>query len=174
MNSSVIGRVIVGWIPVILLVAAGMAAGAGTENGQAPGAEPQFRAGDSPAIAAQYANLTVGTNVVAKLPKGQRIVVVEVRQPWVGTYVSIDGQQKGGWIKIADFIPSGPVVEPGALIHTAARVVTSEPIESADNRPAISITVRPQYNYYSSDRENPIYEHGIERDIHQWEPWRHR
>ena len=47
----------------------------------------------------------VGDEVVATVLKGQRIIVIDVRDSWVGTYVSVNGQQRRGWITTADFVP---------------------------------------------------------------------
>ena len=46
----------------------------------------------SPLVQSSWLN-----DVVATVPKGQRIIIIEVRDPWVGTYKP-NGQEGGGSI----------------------------------------------------------------------------
>jgi hypothetical protein len=71
-----------------------------------------YQAGDTIEIAAQDARLMLGTQVIAAVPKGQRIVVLETRGNWVGAQVSAAGQMKAGWIRATDFAPGSRLAGP--------------------------------------------------------------
>ena len=54
-----------------------------------------------------------GDKIIASVPKGQQVVVVEVRDPWLGIYVSIGDQKKAGWMRTTAFIPAAGGDQPG-------------------------------------------------------------
>jgi hypothetical protein len=72
---------------------------------QAHRAALSFQAGDTLQTAAEGTKLMLGSEVVATVPKGERIVVLETRGAWIGTRVSVNGQMKAGWIRTTDFAP---------------------------------------------------------------------
>jgi hypothetical protein len=84
----------------------------GRASGESPLTEPGFKPGDIVAVAPERANLMRGAEVVAVVPGGQRIVVVEVRDQWVGAYVLISGEKKAGWLRTTDFIPVNDSAKP--------------------------------------------------------------
>lgn len=153
MNARLNSRLVVNLMAVALVLSASLAVGGELgANGpsQAPGAEPRFKAGDTLTIAADSANLMLGSDVAATLPRGQRIVVVEVRGSWIGTHVSVNGQQKAGWIEAVRFIPAS----------VASRVSNPNPYVAS--------------YYHTSNYGDYDNEHGIARDNHSWEPWRYQ
>jgi hypothetical protein len=114
----------------------------------------------------------VGSSVVATLPKGREIVVVEVRDPWVGVFVSVDGQRKAGWLRNRDFLPpaeQGGRESPGPAVAGPAGPETPAAMTGASAQPCFCNSPSPGYGYnvpsYRSHEPDP--------DIHQWEPWRY-
>ena len=175
-------RLVASLMAVFMLLAAGLAVGGelGTSGpSQAPGTEPRFKVGDTLTIAADRANLMLQSVVVAALPRGARIVVVEVRGSWIGTYVSVNGQQKAGWIGAMDFIPTGlaagsearvstallPTVSGSALTVVGSAVNPTLPVPRIDRR-------RDYASGYHNEQGVYYNEHGVEPDIHAWEPWK--
>jgi hypothetical protein len=169
MNAA---KVLVVWLSLGVTVLPAVVAVAGNPDGgpspQAPGQEPRFKAGDVLTVAVDRANLMVGTQVIATVPKGQRVVLADVRDSWLGTFVLVNGQKKAGWIATADFLPVGAA--PGPQVYTAALPVISTP-DAVTPRPTISPAPRDDYldNYYYGYYNR----HETDPNIHVWEPWRH-
>lgn len=62
----------------------------------------------------------------AKLPRGQRLSVTEVRDPWVGGHAEIDGKKIFGWVhkrQIKRFIQPAETLEPAADKATAQKAL---------------------------------------------------
>jgi hypothetical protein len=116
----------------------------------APAGAPRFQAGDVLIVAAANARLMWGEQVVTAVPRGQRVVVVEVRDGWVGTHVTVNGQAKSGWMAVGEFLPSASPV--------AVCVCESRPAITAD----VEAFLIGRYQRHETDP-----------DIHVWEPWRH-
>ncbi len=153
---------------VVFLSPAVLAAGGERDPGapgQAPQAEPRFKAGDTLVIAAERSNLMLGQAVVTAMPKGHRIVVVEFRDPWVGTYASVNGQKKSGWIRVADVVPGN-----GDSAREPVR--SAPPATTVGNRLLLRSTPPPEpwdaylIGYYLRHETDP--------NVHVWEPWRRR
>jgi HEAT repeat protein len=51
--------------------------------------------------AVDNAELTLGSKVIARLPKGTQVKVTEVRGSWIGVQVDVAGEKMSGWIKPA-------------------------------------------------------------------------
>lgn len=138
----------------------------------APSDLPQFKVGETLSVATENARLMVGSAAVATLARGQHIIVVEVRGPWIGTQISVGGQQKTGWIATADFVSTPIAQTPEPQIRTVSKPVEPQPIETANiytepARVGISSNYQDDYlfGYYVRHETDP--------NLHVWEPWRH-
>jgi len=168
MNVLWKSRLDVGWMVVVFLSSAVLAAGGDRDpgdSGQAPRAEPRFKAGDTLVIAAERSNLMLGQAVVAAIPKGQRIVVVEFRDPWVGTYAAANGQKKAGWIRVTDVVP-------GNGDSARAPVRSAPPPTPVGNRLLLRST--PPADPWDAYLIGYYLRHETDPNIHVWEPWRRR
>ncbi len=76
-----------------------------------------IRPGDAVVAVGQDVKLMRGKKVLARLPAGKRLEVRQVRGPWVGVTIEVDGSRIGGWIRRSDL----------ALTADSSRAVTSEP-----------------------------------------------
>ena len=133
--------------------------GAERASSPSPASEPRFQAGDTLIVAGPKARLMQGDRVVTAVPQGQRIVVVEVRDGWVGTHVTVNGQTKAGWLAMADFLP--------------AVALAGEP-KPAD----VAVTVHVCESWPAQAQETEAFligkylRHETDPNIHVWEPWR--
>lgn len=153
----------------ILLSLASIALAGNSDPAGPPTGEPRFKSGDLLTVAADRANLMVGNQVLAALPKGQQIVVADVRGAWVGAYVLVGGQQRAGWIQIADFVPVPGMAQSEPRIYSVAR-----PVEPAAPQPVV-VPIAPGPSQASVDREYYIgyyLNHETDPNVHTWEPWR--
>lgn len=57
-----------------------------------------IKPGSQVVINAGMASLKLGRRTLANLSQGQRLRVLEVRGPWVGTAVTVGGRRIGGWV----------------------------------------------------------------------------
>ena len=125
-------------------------------------------------VASPQANLVMGNKVVARLVKGQRVVVIEVRDSWVGTYVAVNGQKVPGWISISDFVPAGGAAKAEPQIYAASEAVGVVPAQEAPSvqarRPVAS---RPGDDYFRNYNYRYYSLHETDPNIHAWEPWTH-
>jgi hypothetical protein len=139
------------------------------DRGSPPADQPRFKAGDIATVAVDNARLMTGNEVVAAVPKGQRIVVIEVRGSWIGTYLSLAGQQKSGWIGTDAFVPAAPSPrEP--VLHTVAMPVEAQPAQSTP-----SYYSGPERGRAADDYHVGYYlRHETDPNIHTWEPWRYQ
>jgi hypothetical protein len=118
---------------------------------QARGATLSFQTGDTLQVALSGAKLMLGSQLLATLPQGERIVVQETRGSWVGTRVSIGGQMKAGWIRTADFAPIDRVAGDSRAVGAtyAANPQVAEPSEALPQPQAYgaggSAVYEPQY-----------------------------
>jgi hypothetical protein len=184
MNASLRGGLFIGLVLGFSLSSVAMAA-SGSQNARGPSpsptAEPRFAPGDLVTTAAERSNLMRGDEVVATVPRGQRIVVVEVRGSWVGTHVVANGRSKAGWIRVTDFIPAGgaagsayiPAVyaadkDAGLRITLAAK---SESTSSPQASAACPIATEPAHNYFSAYEAGYYGRHETDPNIHEWQPW---
>jgi len=155
-----------GCVTVSSLLCGGMV----TAAGLAPHEEPRFKAGDALAVAANSASVMLADQVVGVLPKGQRIVVVEVRDGWVGAHARVDGRLVAGWVQSTDFVPAGVAcltvseATSGTQVHTAYRPVVTE---------LIPTLVAPARDYGRDEFLIGRQErHETDPNMHVWEPWR--
>lgn len=155
-----------------------------TTNGvsQAPPAVPKFSPGDVVQIGVPSAKLMLGSDVLAEVGKGEPIVVVETRDSWVGTVVSIGGRSKAGWIRTDAFIPGSKSEKQdgGREARLAARTTlvsagqvysTYRPVLPDNPAPAPLAESREVRDEYVM-RRNDLHE--TDPNMHTWEPWRHR
>ncbi len=108
----------------ISLVSVGLFAEAGTNIGGKPGGAvysntyraysyepaPQMR---TVFVAKAKAELKMGNQVLATIPQGTQLNVVETRGTWVGTTIQQNGRQVTGWVAEADVAnnpPAAPAV----------------------------------------------------------------
>jgi HEAT repeat protein len=68
----------------------------------APAPAKTFESGSTVVTLRDQVSLKMGSTVVAKLPKGDKLKVLAVRAPWVGVEATIDGKAKTGWVLEAD------------------------------------------------------------------------
>ena len=144
----------------------------GPISGQSPQTAPAFKPGDIIAVVPERASLMRGGEVVAVVPGGQRIVVVEVRNHWIGTYVFANGERKAGWLRTADFIPINDSAKPqeGQVCLCAVQTATAAPPNPGAACRARSEPTRDYFrDYYTGYYER----HETDPNIHAWEPWRH-
>jgi hypothetical protein len=152
------------------------AGGAETFLSTAPPAEPQFQPGDIVVVAAEQAKLMRGDELVATVPQGRRVVVVEVRQAWVGTHVMVNDENKAGWIHMSHFLPlERPAqVVPAAQGYSAAYPSAAYLSEAATVPSNTLVTTRESVQAGESDpylvgRQQ---RHETDPNMHVWEPWR--
>lgn len=149
---------------------------------QAPGAAPELKAGDVLAVAVDRTNLMLGDQVVAAVPRGQQLLVMETRDHWIGGQTMIDGRQLSGWVRMEDFIPrnlapglagaspatpGGPRpytvgYEPAAASPPPQPAVVTMPIVA----PAASRSYSDAWLIGRFERHEP------DPNMHVWEPWR--
>jgi hypothetical protein len=178
MNVLGNSRLGAGLLVVVFLSPAVLAAGGERDPGdagQAPQAEPRFKAGDTLVIAAERSNLMLGKSVVTAMPKGYRIVVVEFRDPWVGTYATVDGQKKSGWIRVTDVVPTNgnSTNEPVRSAPPATTVgTTTERAAVVGNGRLLRTAPRP--DPWDAYLTGYYLRHETDPNIHVWEPWRNR
>ncbi len=172
MNVLWKSRLNAGCLVVVFLSSAVLAAGGDRDpgdSGQAPQAEPRFKAGDTLVIAAERSNLMLGKAVVTAMPKGHRIVVVEFRDPWVGTYATVNGEKKAGWLRVTDVVPGngGPAQRP---VQPAPRPTTvGNPV---GNR--VLVRSVPSQDPWDAYLTGYYLRHETDPNVHVWEPWRRR
>jgi hypothetical protein len=150
---------------------------------QAPAAQPQFKPGDVLAVADDNVSLMIGGQAVTAVPKGHRVLVVESRETWIGTSLTVNGEVKSGWIAAKNFIPSNcPPPAPVALVaqaitpgaYTAFRPVTPEqPAAAPPLAVAPPVRERPVFVERRDEYTIGYYErHETDPNMHVWEPWR--
>ncbi|MGA2068281.1 MAG: S24/S26 family peptidase [Thermoguttaceae bacterium] len=176
-RGLVAGLVLGCWLSMVAVVAAS-GEREGQTSGQAPRTEPTFKPGDILTVAAERANLMRGAEVVAVVPGGERLVVVEVRDQWIGTYVSENGERKAGWLRTSDFVPVTDVAakpQAGQACLCAMQTATAAPPAPAAAYPvgaAYSVGSGPMQGYYQGYFSS-YYSHEPDPDIHAWQPWMH-
>jgi hypothetical protein len=146
MNASLKSLLVVGLFAVVFACVAGPACAN-------EAADRVVKPGDLLSVA-QRTNLMSGERVVGAVPKGQQIIVVEVRDNWVGTAVLLNKQTKMGWIKAKDLVGVGAPV--AAQAASACDSLCSCCVELDD---------------FLIGR---IYRHEVDPNMHVWEPWRYR
>jgi hypothetical protein len=128
----------------------------------APADMPKFKAGETLSVAAEKARLMLGAATVATLPRGQRFVVVEVRDSWIGTRLSVGGQEKHGWIATSDIVAVSPTEPQVYTVLKPTETQGAPPVRSHANA------------VYSDDYLYGYYvRHETDPNMHVWEPWRH-
>jgi hypothetical protein len=157
------------------LLAAQAAGGNPDSNGSAvpPRERPQFKAGDVLAVAAN-APLMRGEQVTATVPAGQQVIVVEVRDPWVGVYVSIGSQQKAGWLPTTAFVPGGTQPELVAAGYNAQQEGTPARLAGESVSPPVPAVVcpTPAADHYFRAYDAGYYgRHETDPNLVTWEPW---
>jgi hypothetical protein len=143
----------------------------GQASGQAPRTEPSFQPGDVLTVAPARANLLRGADVVAVVSGGQRLVVVEVRDQWIGTYVETNGAKKAGWLRATDFVPVAEAARPqeGQACLCAMQTTTAGAPTPVAAYPTGGRYTRDYYQDYKTS----YYSHEPDPDIHAWQPWLH-
>ena len=179
MNTSLTNWRIVGLLAAILVFASASAWAVepvASDASQAPAAEPRFKPGDTLLVAAERANLMLGNDVIAAVRKGQRIVVVEVRHPWVGTYVMANNQKKVGWIRSKEFLPADiPALAASAESSAGPQVYSSyRPVAEPAAAP-VRVYVAPSNTGVDDAYLVGKYQrHELDPNVHVWVPWRRR
>ena len=113
-----------------------------------------------------------GEKEVTVVRGGQRIVVVEVRDPWVGAYVFADGERKAGWLRTTDLIPVNDSAKPkqGQVCLCAMQTVTPAP-------PTVTAACRvsggPGPDYFRDYNAGYYDRHEVDPNLTVWEPWMH-
>jgi hypothetical protein len=156
------------------LVAAQATGGSPDSNGSAvpPRERPQFKAGNVLNVAANVP-LMLGEQVTATVPEGQQVVVVEVRDPWVGVYVSIGNQQKAGWLRMTAFVPGGNQPELVAAGYNAGQGATPTRLAGelvAPPAPATACPV-PTASFFRAYDAGYYGRHETDPNLVTWEPW---
>jgi hypothetical protein len=64
-----------------------------------------FEVGDTVQVVRKRADLFRGRRILGSVEQGQKIRVVQLRGPWVGTVAEIDGQEIGGWVWYSQIAP---------------------------------------------------------------------
>jgi hypothetical protein len=150
---------------------------------QPPAVEPRFQAGDTLAIASEGADLMLGEQVIAVLSRGKRIVVVEVRDAWVGTHVIVQGEKKAGWVRVHDFLPPAGAAKRGERAVAGADSVSQAAYTTADSVVSEAAEAAPRVSQPGSRPVEREYRdafligkydrHETDPNVHVWEPWRH-
>jgi hypothetical protein len=184
-----------GVIAFFALLVVPMAAQAATASG--PSNEVAVAAvvhkGDSVIVNTNDAPLMVGSEVLARLPSGQKLTVTAIQDTWVGTSVKIDGKSLSGWVRSTDVMlarthgdgKSGLADSPVGGHEKADASETLTPLKPAaaevKTQPAREcvVVLRPEcytaepfrtsgfYDYYWNGHFEP------DPDTATWEPWRH-
>ncbi len=146
-------------------------------SSQPPRETPQFKPGDVLATA-ENTPLMRGERILTTVPKGQRVVVVEVRDSWVGIYVSIGDQKQAGWMRTTAFVPaaggaSSGIIAAGYEGQQAAGPQVTRAVESQSvSPPEVSAACRVQSPDYFRDYEIGYYvRHETDPNLQTWEPW---
>jgi hypothetical protein len=175
------GRLMAGLIVGVCLSSATLAANGNRSVGdlpQPPRETPQFKPGDVLAVAAASAQLMRGDNILATVPKGRQVVVVEVRDPWVGIYVSLGDQKQAGWVPTTAFVPAGGSAQAGYVAagysaeQRGGAEVTLAAESQAVSSPAVSAACRVSSPDYFRDYDIGYYtRHETDPNLQTWEPW---
>lgn len=151
----------------------------------APAVEPSFRVGDTLTVASESAKVMIGSRVIGSAHKGQRILVVEVRNQWVGTQVMVAGEKKAGWIRARDFVPSASAARPGEKtvaatdadlqpqISTTARSIVTEAVEPSTTVP-LRVAAPAEREHLDAFMVGRYDRHETDPNVHVWQPWMHR
>jgi hypothetical protein len=116
------------------------------------------------------------------VPKGQTVVVVEVRGRWVGIYVSIDGQKKEGWLRTTDFVPTGAATQPASVTASLPVmrrdgpevILAAESKSSAPPAPASACEApsgQANDHYFRAYYTGYYTRHETDPNLEVWEPW---
>lgn len=57
-----------------------------------------FGPGDTVVVVGERANMMLGRQALATVPRGENLRVLRIEGPWVGTVYERDGRQVGGWV----------------------------------------------------------------------------
>jgi len=167
---------VLGLLAGAFLCVAITAGGAETAVSVAPPAQPQFQPGDIVVVAAEQAKLMRADQLVATVPQGRRVVVVEVREAWVGTCVLVNDEHKTGWIHMSHFLP---LEQPAQILQASQGYSAAYPsaayLSDAATVPSNTwLTTRGSAQAGESDpflvgRQQ---RHETDPNMHVWEPWR--
>jgi hypothetical protein len=180
------------WLIAGLIVGAGLspAARAANDNqdsrglAQPPRETPQFKPGDVLTVAAQSTPLMRGDKIIASVPKGQQVVVVEVRDPWLGIYVSIGDQKKAGWMRTTAFIPAAGGDQPGYVTAgydvkpegspQVTFATESQPVSPSQASAAYCVPAGAADHYFRAYDAGYYTRHETDPNLEAWEPWMYR
>jgi hypothetical protein len=167
---------VLGLLAGAFLCVAITAGGADPARPAAPPAEPQFQPGDIVIVAAEQAKLMRGDQLVATLPQGRQVVVVEVREAWVGTHVLVNDENKAGWIHMSHFLP---MEQPAQILPASQRYAAAYPsaaylsdaatVPSSERATTRVSVVAGESDPYMIGRQQ---RHETDPNMHVWEPWR--
>ena len=124
----------------------------------------------------------MGDKIIATVPKGQQVVVVEVRDPWLGIYVSIGDQKTAGWMRTTAFVPAGGGNQPGyvAAGYDVKREGGPEVILAAQSQIrfpgggsplSAADSSRPASDYFRGYDNGYYTRHETDPNLETWEPW---
>ena len=174
---------VIAYSVAVLLVCVTVATGAevaADARSQAPDIAPQVKAGDVLTVAGERADMMVGRTVLATLPQGQQVLVVDIRDAWIGTYVRVGSREQAGWIATGAFVPTavaakspGPADACPPQPRTVFRPIASETVYS--QVPAAASRSRPaQQEEWDAFTVGKYMRHEIDPNVHAWEPWMYR
>jgi len=175
------GRLMAGLIVGVCLSSAALAVNGNRTLGaspQPPRETPQFKPGDVLTVAAQSAQLMRGDQIIATVPKGRQVLVVEVRDSWIGTYVSFGDQKKAGWMPTTAFVPVGGSAQAGYIAAGYAAEQKGGPDVTlaaefpSVSPPAVSAACTVPSSSYFRDYDSGYYSrHETDPNLQTWEPW---
>lgn len=84
------------YLSMLGLLALGLTLGGARLTSAAP--SNAFQPNDEFVVARPNAPLMRGNSTLATLPQGERLRVLKVEGPWVGTAVMVNGRKVGGWV----------------------------------------------------------------------------
>ena len=181
------GRLMAGLMVGVCLSPAVLAANGDRDSrgsAQPPRETPQFKPGDVLAVAAESTPLMRGNKIIAIVPKGQPVVVVEVRDPWIGVYVSIADQKTAGWMRTTAFVPAAGGNQPGyvAAGYDVKRergpevtlAAQSQSVSPAAESAACRDSSRSASNYFRDYDTGYYTRHETDPNLQTWEPWMYR
>jgi hypothetical protein len=168
-QGLVVGVVVVSSLSTVMVAAAERQ---DRSSGVAPQAAPEFQAGDVLTVTSDGARMMRGADLVAVAAKGQRLVVVDVRDGWIGAYMFTNGQRQAGWFRAIDVTPADdpPKPAPAQACLCAMQTVTPAPQPAQETSP---VSNGPRRDYFRAYDAGYYDRHETDPNLTTWEPWMH-